>query len=156
MKSSRKIFIIRFIIFLVFSLIGPATYLIVRFNLFTATSKLQIGLWGVILFGIMMAVIGVLIRFYLEGMKTKYSIAKQIISGLCKLILPLTLVLILLVWMKDNINLVIESLCVIIPCECVAIVINPLPKWAFDNNVEGLGAFVDGILAKRENKKESK
>lgn len=153
-KQSKKAFIIRFIIFLVFALIGPAVYLIVRFNLFETTSKLQIGLWGVILFGILIAVISVLIKFYLDGMKSKYSLIKQIVSGICKLILPLTLVLILLVWMKDNINLVIESLCVIIPCEFIAIIVNPLPKWAFDNNIEGLGEFVDGVLAKRkENEK---
>lgn len=150
MEKSKKMFVIRFITFLVFSLIAPAVYLIVRFNLFETTSKLQIGLWGVILFGILIAVVSVLIKFYLDGMKSKYSLVKQIVSGICKLILPLTLVLILLVWMKDNINLVIESLCVIIPCELVAIVVNPLPKWAFDNNIEGLGEFVDGVLAKRK------
>lgn len=156
MKESRKVFVIRFITFLVFSLIAPITYLIVRFDLFTITSSLQIGLWGVILFIIMVSVVVVLIKFYLDGMKTRYSLLKQIVSGFCKLILPLAIVLVLLVWMRDNINLVIESLLVIIPCEAVAIVVNPLPKRAFDNNVEGIGKFVDSVLAKREENKESK
>ena len=63
MKDSRKVFVIRFITFLVFSLIAPITYLIVRFDLFTTTSGLQIGLWGVILFIIMVSVVVVLIKF---------------------------------------------------------------------------------------------
>ena len=150
MAESRKKFIIQLIAFLVFALIGPITYLIVRFDLFTTTSSLQIGLWGVIVFIILVATVGVLIKFYLDGMKTKFTLFKQIVSGFSKLILPLAVVLVLLTWLKDNIDLVIESLYVLIPCESVAIVINPLPKRAFDNNVEGAGAMLDSLLGKRD------
>ena len=97
--------------------------------------------------------IKILISFYLEGMKTKYSIWKQIITGVSKLILPLLTLLVLLVWLKDNIGLLIETLAVLIPCELIAIIINPLPKWCFYNNVEGIGEIADRIFAKKgENK----
>lgn len=151
--EKKQNFLIRLFSFLFISIIAPSTYLIVRFNLFQCTSKLQIGLWGCIVFLILGITIKVLITFYLEGMKTKYSIWKQIITGFSRLILPLLILLILLVWLKDNIGLLIEALAVLIPCELIAIVINPLPKWCFDNNVEGIGEIADRIFAKKgENK----
>lgn len=151
--SPKVIFAIRFIVFLCFALVGPATYLIVRFDLFTTTSKLQIGLWGCVLFGIIIAVVSVLIKFYLDGMKNKYSFLKQIVQGLIGLICPLLLVLLILIYLRDNINLIIEALYVFLPCESVAIIVNPLPKWCFENNVEGINEIVDKVLEKRKGEK---
>ena len=131
-------------------MIAPVTYMIVRFHLFQTTTKLQVGLAGVVVIGIMMGVISVLIKFYLDGMKCKYSLLKQILVGIIRLILPLTLLLVILIWLGDNIAMIKEALYVIIPCELVAIVVNPLPKWCFDNNIEGLSEIADKILSKKE------
>lgn len=128
--------------------------MIVRFHLFQTTTKLQVGLAGIVVIGIMMAVISVLIKFYLEGMKCKYSLLKQILEGIIRLILPLVLLLVILIWLGDNVVMIKESLYVIIPCEMVAIVVNPLPKWCFDNNVEGLSEIADKILNKNKEDKE--
>lgn len=133
-----------------FALIAPVTYLILRYNLFQTTSKLQIGLWGVVVIFIVFFVLKALISFYLEGMKTKYSYLKQIVSGFSKVLFPLFVLLVILVLIKDNTVLLIESTSVIIGCEAIAIMINPLPKWAFDNNVEGLGEIIDKISKKGE------
>ena len=100
----------------------------------------------------MIGVVSVLIKFYLEGMKCKYSLFKQILQGVIKLILPLTLLLVSLIWLGDNVNMIKEALYVIIPCEFVAIVVNPLPKWCFDNNIEGISEIADKILSKKEGK----
>jgi len=122
----------------------------VRFHLFQTTTKLQVGLAGIAVIGIMLGVISVLIKFYLEGMKCKYSLFKQILQGILKLILPLTLLLVTLIWLGDNVAMIKESLYIIIPCELVAIVVNPLPKWCFENNVEGLSEIADKILHKED------
>lgn len=98
----------------------------------------------------MLGVVSVLIKFYLDGMKTKYSLVKQILEGVIKLILPLSLFLIIIIWLGDNIDMIKEALYVIIPCELVAIVVNPLPKWCFDNNIEGISEIADKILHKKE------
>ena len=87
-------------------------------------------------------------------MKAKYSLFKQILQGIIKLIMPLTILLVTFIWLGDNINIVKEALYIIIPCELVAIVINPLPKWAFDNNVEGISEIADKILSKNKEDKE--
>ena len=70
-----------------------------------------------------------------------------------KLILPMCFALFVLMWLGDNIALVKEALFVIIPCEAVGICVNPLPKWAFDNNVEGIGDIAESVF-KRVDKKE--
>lgn len=144
----NKKFVIQLCLFCLFSIVIPITYLTIRFNLFQVNSRLQIGLWGIIVIGILVGGLSVLVKFYLEGMKTKYSLLKQILQGIIKLILPLLLVLVILVFLKDNIILVIEALVIIIPCELVAIVINPFPKWCYDNNVDGIAAIADKILRK--------
>lgn len=59
--------------------------------------------------------------------------------------MPLVLFLAILVWLGDNIHLLKEALYVIIPCETVGIVLNPFPKWCFENNIEGLGEIFDKI-----------
>ena len=145
---------VRLVLFLLFSTVAPITYLIVRFHLFQTTTKLQVGLAGIVVIGIMIGIISVLIKFYLEGMKTKYSLTKQILQGIIKLILPLTLLLVSLIWLGDNIDMIKEALYIIIPCELVAIIINPLPKWCFDNNIEGLSEIADKILSKNKESKE--
>lgn len=145
-KKERNKFIILFITFILFSVVAPCIYLIVRFNLFTQASKLQIGFWGFVVFGIILIAVNILANMYLEGLKTKWHIAKQIVSGMCRFILPMVLVLLIITWLRDNLSYIIEALYVIIPCECVAIVVNPLPKWCFYNNVDGLGEIVDKVF----------
>lgn len=151
----KKRFWIQFAIFASVSFLTPMVYLIVRYNLFqpTTTTGVSIGFWGIVVIGILMCAVAVLVKFYLEGMKTKWSWAKQVIEGFVKLILPLAFVLFVLIWLGDNIGLVKEGLYVIIPCEAVGICVNPLPKWAFDNNVEGIGDIAESVF-KRVNKKE--
>ena len=154
--SPKSIFAVRFTSFLATALIAPCVYLIVRFDLFRSTSKLQIGLWGCVMFGIIIAVVTVLIKFYLDGMKNRYSYFKQLVQGLISLILPLTLVLVILIYLRDNIDLIIEALYVFIPCEIVAICVNPLPRWCYENNVEGIGEIADKIFKRNESEKGAK
>lgn len=153
---SKRNFALQLILFLSFALICPCAYLIWKFDLFTQTTSMQFGVWGIVMLGIMCSVCGVLIKFYLDGMKMKYSLMKQIMQGFISLAMPLLLALLILTWLKDNIDLVIHSLWVILPCEIVAIIVNPLPKWCFENNVQGIGEIADRVLAKRNIAKESK
>lgn len=152
----KKEFWIRFAIFFSVSFLAPCIYLIVKYELFqpTTSTSVNLGFWGIVVIGILLGAVGVLIKFYLDGMKAKWSWAKQVIQGFVKLILPLVFVLCVCVWLGDNIALVKEALYVIIPCEAVGICINPLPKWAFDNNVEGIGDIAESVF-KRIKKSES-
>ena len=108
----KKRFWIQFAIFASVSFLVPMVYLIVRYNLFqpTTTTGVSIGFWGIVVIGILMCAVAVLVKFYLEGMKTKWSWAKQVIEGFVKLVLPLLFVLFVLIWLGDNIGLVKEAL----------------------------------------------
>jgi len=151
----KKEFLTKLILFITFSIIAPIVYLSIRFSLFT--SKTSLSLWGVFVLMILCSMIIIMLKYYLSGMKTKWSIAKQIINGFLKIIMPLVIILILAIWFKakytwllSNIDAFIEVMCVIIGCEIFAVLINPLDKWAFENNVDGLVEIVDKIIKKEK------
>lgn len=151
--ETNKSFIIRLIAFLMAALVLPCIYLAIRFNLFK--SKMAISIWGIIIIGLILIVVSAMIKFYLAGMKTKWSYLKQILEGFIKVILPILFILVVVVWAKtklqwliENINLFIEAISVILGFETVAIIINPLSKWAFDNNVDGMVSIADKIFKK--------
>lgn len=156
---TKKELITRLSLFLLFSLVAPLTYISIRCQLFSV--KTSVSVWFIIVIGIVLAVVSLIIKYYLDGMKTKYSILKQILEGTIKILLPLVFTLIAVVWFKtklewiiNNVNLLIEILGVVIGCEVIGIIINPLPKWAFENNVDGLVQITDKILHREENKEE--
>ena len=82
---------------------------------------------------------------------------KQILEGTIKVVLPIAFILVAVIWFKSklewitsNVNLLIEILAIVLGCETIAVVVNPLPKWAFNNNVEGLVEITDKIFHKGE------
>ena len=96
------------------SLIAPLVYLIFKFDLFSKTEKVKIGYWGNIVLAISVGIVSMLIKYYLDGMKTKYSYLKQILEGCIKVLFPLILGLLLVVWLKDNVDVLIEVLFIFI------------------------------------------
>lgn len=151
----NKSFLIRFILFLLFSLAFPIVYISIRFHLFT--NKQIVSIWGIIILIIILCVVVVMIKFYLDGMKTKFSYVKQILIGVIKVLIPIAIVWLLCFWIKtkasvflSSIDLMVETLAVIFVSETFAIIINPLPKWAFENNVDGLVQITDKILRREQ------
>lgn len=153
-QKKKAVFYTRLVSFLAFSIIGPIAYIMARFKPFQVSQSTSIGLAGIAIILILMVAIVFLVKFYLDGMKTKYSFIKQLLEGLVKVILPLCSLLALAYMFQHFANQVIEILLVLIPCEACAIIVNPLPKWAFDNNVDGLGEIIDKITSKKSEKSE--
>lgn len=152
---SKKELTIRLVLFLTFSFVVPIAYIYIRCKLWKQVTT--ISFWFIIILAI--AVLGgaFLIKYYLDGMKTKYSYLKQILEGFIRVILPIVIILAGALWFKskatwlvENTNLLIEILSVILASELIAIIINPLPKWAFDNNIDGLAEITDKILHKED------
>lgn len=155
--TDKQKFTLKMIMFLVFSLVAPATYLAIRYNLFTKVTKTTLSFWAIVIIAIILSVVGVMIKYYIGGLKTRFSFLKQLLEGLVKVILPIAMILIVAIVFKHNaeiivskLNLVIESISIILGCELIAICVNPLPKWAFDNNVEGITEIANKILQKKE------
>ena len=151
----KKIFWTRFAIYMAVSLVAPIVYLSIRFKLFSKTTSVSVSFWFIVVVLIILAMIVGVVKFYLDGMKTKFSYLKQVLQGLIKIVMPIGIILLLMIWFKDkiesialNINSYIEAVSIILGCEFAGIFINPLPKWAFDNNVEGLVQIGGKILNK--------
>lgn len=165
LPKKKKIFYARMTGFAATGFVAPITYLIARYHLFTQQSSTNIGLWGVICFAMVVAFAGILCYYYLEGMKYKYTIVKQIVSGAVKIIGPLLVLQLLLNTMRNDIPTFQETLWVFIGCEAAAIPLNPLPKYAFENNIKGFSelfsrttkkAYKDIKKEEQETPKESK
>lgn len=138
-KMSKRQFWIRFCLWSLFAVVAPIAFLAWRYGLFTtvqseAQVKTSLSGWGI------MAVI--IVSFFLlyivkEAKKSvpKSSMLSQCLDGYSLLIIPFLLVL-MLESIKDNIENFIELLIAIIICEAIAIPINPMRRWAFENKID--------------------
>ncbi len=92
--------------------------------------------------------------YCIASLKTKYFWWKQILVGFAKVILPLIVCYFIVTWLAENMAILKEVLLVVIAFESVAIIVNPFPKWCFDNNIEGLVEIGDKIFRRKEDDKE--
>ena len=148
--NSRCGFWIRFATMSAVGILTPILYLLIRYNLFQRELKITLGLMGVVALAFICLAFIVLIRYYVSGMKTKYSWFKQLLDGFSKLIIPIIVFVAVMYVGKHYTAQLIEFCWVLIPCELVAIAVNPLPKWAFDNNVEGLSEITEKIFSRNK------
>jgi hypothetical protein len=152
--SPRAVFAIRFTAFILFAFLLPIGHILGKYKPFNYTESLSVGFAGLVIIAILFIGLKFLVEFYLNGVKTKYSLAKQIVSGVTKVIVPMCAVVALVIVLSKYTQQLLDMSIVLIPCEMVAIVVNPLPKWAFDNNVEGLANITEKILDVVQTKKD--
>ena len=153
---SKKEFWIRFPIYLLFYLILPAGYLLFRFNLFKKITAYSIGGWGLLfIFFVTIALIK-LIRTVRKGLPFCYT--TQILNGLCKVIVPLAGITAGLYLMRNAMPQMIEFMVVLTSCQFVALLVNPIPRWAYENHLGEEGYKLKtvlqsaGLIKKEENK----
>ena len=103
---------------------------------------------------VLVGVLSVIAYYCIASLKTKYFWWKQILVGTVKVILPLIAALFVATWLADNMAIMKEVLIVIIVCEAVAIVVNPFPKWCFENNIEGLVEITDKVFHREVSENE--
>lgn len=153
---SKKEFWIRFPIYLLFYLILPAGYLLFRFNLFKKITTYSIGGWGLIFifFGTISLIR--LIRAVRKGLPFSYM--SVVLTGLCKSIIPLAGITVGLYLMRNAMPQMIEFMVVLTSCQFLALLINPIPRWAYENHLGEEGYKLKtvlqsaGLIKKEENK----
>ena len=133
-KMSKKQFWSRIVLYILFGAILPFVFLIFRFHLFSKVSTLSIGGWGIVGIIFVSVFFMKLIKAVKKGLP--FSLGSQILEGVCKTILPLIIAALCVFFMKDFTTEIFQFLCVLIVCEMVAIVSNPLPQWAHENKIE--------------------
>lgn len=150
----------RFVLWSVFACVLPFSFIVWRFKLFHAISKMQIGGWGIIAIVIVLAFAISIIRYIKMALSSRYTLIGQILGGFCKIILPLLAVLAILYSVRENIDLMLQALGCVTLCEAIAIPLNPLPKWAYEAQKDAreeerkdtMDYLLDGFFS-RKNKK---
>lgn len=145
MSKEKKVFLIRFFLFVIFGCVLPFVFIAWRYQIFKY-DKMSITGWGFIAIVIVFFFILYLLNMLKKGMP--YSMFTQCISGFSKVILPLLLLFFIVNGIKDNIDAFIQALLVTILCECVAIPINPLPKYVHDHQIKEKEDSMDTFLEK--------
>lgn len=131
-EHPRTTFWSRFISWTMFACVLPFSFIVWRFKLFGKISAIQIGGWGIIAIIIVAVFVFSVIRYIKLAFKGRYSLMGQILSGICKIILPLVVFMVILYGLKNNIDIMLQALGCVTACETIAIPLNPLPKWVYD------------------------
>lgn len=139
--SEKQVFWIRFVCWSIFACIVPVVFIIWRYDLFTKITAIQFGGWGMLAI-IIVATFLIVLANYIKKAFSKRSMTKQIISGICKVVLPLLTLLLVLYSIRNNIDLFLQALGCVIISESIAIPINPMPKRVYE---ESKGATEDAI-----------
>lgn len=134
-KMTAKEFWVRLVIWVIFAAVIPVAYIAAKYKIFTAKDEsYKLTGWGIIAIIIVAVFLISLIKEVLAGLP-KGSMIRQCITGAMKLI-PFFLLLLVVHAIKNSIEAFEGFLVVLIVSEAVATPINPLPKWAAQNNVE--------------------
>lgn len=141
---SKKEFWYRFGLYMLFGLVIPFVFLVWRFRLFEKVSKVSIGGWGLIAI-IFVAVFFIgLLKAVRKGMP--FSFATQVIEGLCKLTIPLIIACSCIYFMQDLMTEMFQFLCILTISETIAVIVNPIPQWSHENQLEAQENKVKSIL----------
>lgn len=99
-------------------------------NVITAPSVALNG-WGIVAC-VIVGVTAIHILKEVIAAYPNYSFIKQCIIGFTKVVLPLLICFGVCVFLQDCIKHVTFCLGTVIACQCVAIPLNPLPKWRYE------------------------
>lgn len=152
LTKEQGIFILRAFLFAVFAAVLPIIFILWRYGAFDG-GKTTYGL-GTLLVGLLAFIV---VRYALGEIKEAlpYSMVTQIVVGVMKVILPLVLLYFLLLKMRNEADLLMQCVIAVILCECVAIPINPFPKWREEHKEEREGkTFIQRAKAFRKIWKE--
>lgn len=141
----RTVFAVRVVLWSLFSCILPVAFIGWRYDIFRKAGSLQLSGWGLIGVVIAFAFIYVVVKYVRAGF-VEWSMWKQVINGIVKVIFPLSVFLALMVSVRDNIDALLQSLSCIIACEVVAIPINPFPEWVWKKTKGRFESAVDYMV----------
>lgn len=150
LDKNKLYFWIRFSVWIITSLIIPIGFINYRYQLFTKVSKISVSGW-ILLVGVIVFVFSIILIRYILHSK-KYSYFKQIIKGCLCLIMPLLFVIYCLYWARDTIDQLIQVLSVCCLSWTVAIAVNPMPKWTYEQSKGEQEEFINYVLDKRVEK----
>lgn len=149
--SDKKWFVLRVILWNIFGWVVPIAFIIYRFNLFQKVSQINLN-GGIILCAIIFFIFLIVLLSYIIKSK-KYSYMKQILKGVIFLIIPLALVFICLYYARNMVDRLLQVVGCLLISETIAICVNPMEAWTYEQSKGEEENFINYVLAKREEKK---
>lgn len=150
-KSERmtiKSFVIRLVLYIIFGAVIPFAFLIWRFDLFsTKEGKAAIVAsgWGLIAICFLAIFFIKMLKAIRKGMI--FSVYTQIIDAITKTFIPL-LIIIAVIYFVGNIQKeLFQFLIVLFICNIPAKIIDPIPRWAYENKIEEASIGISKIIS---------
>ena len=131
---SKKEFWTRFSIYVALGAVIPFAFLTWRFNLFSKVNKLSIGGWGIIAIIVLAVFFISMIKAIRRGLP--FSFGAQVLTVICKVSIPIMVVLVCANFFRDIMEQVAQFLGVLFVCETAAGIVNPIPQWSNENQIK--------------------
>lgn len=146
-RMSRKQFWIRFALWVVFAVVVPVAFLAWRYGLFSTREGSETSMtgWGIVAIIIIAVFLLKLLNEAKKGLP-EGSMLAQCLDGY-KWEIPLVLIIFMLENIKNNVDALEETLIVLAVSEAIAIPINPMRRWAYENKIERNGSFLKKVLS---------
>jgi hypothetical protein len=144
---NKKIFIIRAIAWSIFACILPVVFIGWRYDIFKQVSKVSLSGWGLIAIIIIFAFLYAFIKYIRAGLGP-WSMLKQVLNGVFKVLLPLLILLLICMAIKSNIEYFIQALGCVLICETIAIPVNPFPQWVYEQTKGRFESVIDMVANK--------
>lgn len=132
--KEKLLFISRLILYVLLGLGCPVTYLVIKFKLFESATKTSFSGWMLVLILFCCIFLICLLNQIKKGMKP--GIGKQILKTVCNITIPLGLVAWILWWMEGYLKDIQKFFVILVMAETAAGMVNPIPMWAFKNNID--------------------
>lgn len=130
-----KTFTIRLILWLIFVAVVPIMSIVDKYDL-VKNGTLQYTGWGIIVWVILFVVAMAILGYILKIMK--WSMTKQILTGIMIVILPLTFLFFMTDLIVNHIGNIKYILIVCIISEFIAIPLNPFPQMIYEKNIKDI------------------
>lgn len=151
-EKQRKIFIFRALLWSIFSCVMPVLFIGWRYDLFKKVGSLQLSGWGLFAIVIVFVFLYVLVKYIKAGL-VEWSMTKQVINGVTKVIIPLGVVLAVCVGIRNSLDYFIQVLGCTIIFETIAVPLNPFPKWVYEKTKGRFESVVDYIVDQKNKTK---
>ena len=154
-KEEKKIFIVRAILWSMFACFIPVTFIGWRYDLFKKVGSLQLSGWGLIAIVIIFVFLYVVVKYVRAGF-VEWSMLKQIINGVVKVVIPLGALLAICIGLRNSLDVFIQALSYVLISEVIAIPINPFPEWVWKKSQGRFESAVDFVAEKLYNRSKDK
>ena len=154
-EKETRIFVIRAIIWALFSCVIPVAFIGWRYDLFKKAGSLQLSGWGLMAIVIVFVFLYVVVKYVRAGL-SEWSMAKQIVNGVVKVVLPIGSILAVAIAVRNNLDVFTQALSCVLISEVIAIPVNPFPEWVYKKTKGRFESMVDFVADRFYNKNEER